>query len=349
MNNRVISIEQIVMSYAIKYNTLWNFIRAKFIGSKYAQCDRLNFFIDLDRIFYSINKEVMAGDQFAISASILNLCAHYKSFFRRGYSTEIKIYLVSSTKQYPLNKIHLKDYSYRTGNVPDSNIVSVNKNLLTTIVPYLDNIEYVTTEHESALMIMDILKYHSEDIPSIILTKDIFNWQLVNAEPEKVSILYPKKYNGDDCSFLVDYTNIIPSYMAIRKNQYDPNRNISPSLYPLLLALSRVPERNIKSFASLPKAIKIIQNGIDNFIINGDIGFNRIPFTMEQLLSNTKLDPFVAKLRYEAINILSQYQALEFTHANRYEKGVTLTDQQGVEEISAKYYRNSPVDFPSLL
>lgn len=356
MNNTII--EQVVMSYAIRYQNLSKMVYTEYANSDFGKSEEINVFIDLTKILKTLstigNKDVnfIKGTGVTLSAAILNLCAHYKSFFSKGYNTNAHIHLIYSTKEFLINKSLYKDYSYG-----DVNLISNEKYiddalyLLDLVCPYLYDVQLNKTSHEPALLMHDILTYHNkEQVPSIVISKDIVNWQLINHRPG-VSVFCPSKHNGEDTSYLVNASNLSSAYYSKRKVKSTLSQ-VPPNLYSLLLALSRVPERNMKSMLSIPFAIKFIYKGLELGAIS-KLGIILDPANSEAICNiinkeGFKVDPFVLHLRYNAIDLKSLCYSHSLVLDGRYNGYPDLFDPESLEKISNTYYRSNPVDFPTL-
>ena len=194
MENTFCTVEQMVMSYAVKYNRLGGIIQELYGNNKYSSATELHLFINLTDIFKSVNSNMgCQKNASSLSAAILNLCAHYRSFFRNGCSTEIKIFLIRSLEMYPNNtKFHPEYGKQNASQIVYDNSVDEACGLLEVICPYLNNIQIITTPHEFSVMVLDISNYYNLDIPHLVLTKDVTAFQLVYPDL-KFTILRPLK------------------------------------------------------------------------------------------------------------------------------------------------------------
>ena len=358
------TVEQIIMSYAIRYTKLSELISKEFSNSEYANSDKVNIFIDINKICRSISQDnalAYTEDSFAICAGFLNLCAHYKSFFRSGYNVSTKIFLVYSDKTYFFNNRQIKDYMYYGSKVPDIKVVQDNLDLLSIITKYIPNVYFISTPYEICpimkLVLTNDIVYESHSlnmkVPNIFITKDPYNWQTVNFND--FTVLCPVKYKGEDRSYSINRNNIYSSYLHIRncdesKLQY----NLDSGLYGLLLALTRVPERNIHSLVSIPKGLKVICNAIQKqYIPNGY--FTPIPDALNMTLfddiaKDFNINGYELRARLFAIDVISQYKFVVFNPTKSYSEDlVDMYDPKGIEEIDNKYFQKSKVDFGSLM
>ena len=344
--------EQMVMSYAVKYNRLSGIIQELYGNSKYSKANQLHLFINLTDIFKSISSN--AGCQknaSSISAAILNLCAHYRSFFRNGYSTEIKIFLIRSLEVYPHNMKFHPEYGKKNNlQMELDNSINEACGLLEVICPYLYDIQIITTPHEFSVMALDIATYYNLDIPHLVLTKDITAFQLVFPDL-KFTILRPLKSKGEDLSYYVNANNLISTYYNIRKIDSKP-RIIEPSYYSILLSMTKLPERNLRSLISIRDAVKILDALISKV---GHFNISTDPFTiipddiLRDAFGKNASKIYEISCRYKAIDLYKLYHAYSFNEMVKYNGMINLTDPNGINEISNKYYKKYPVDFLTLI
>lgn len=356
------TIEQSVMSYAIKYNRLSELVAEQFNNNKYGSSDKINIFIDITKMCRSISSSISEGfseDLYSIAASLLNLCAHYKSFFLRGYNVSSNIFLIHSNKKFNYNKKFIQEYSYYGLDIEDNNIVSGNLELLSIICDYIPNVYFIETDEEICVTIKDILLENGlAGIPTVLLTKDPYNFQAVYAiDEDAVSVFVPVKYKGSDTSYLVNAINIYERYYHTRQCKYDHHVSdgISPCLYGLLLSLTKVPERNIKALMGTNKALTFIRNRIEKFIIP-NCYISPVPDAMtfdifEGIMEGSVISGFEVRNRLFAIDVYNEYKTLKTSGLNRIPNIplLNLIDPVGIERISNKYFHGDMVDFGTLM
>ena len=213
---------------------------------------------------------------------------------------------------------------------------------------------FISTDHEIGIIIKDILKDGTiTQYPSILITKDPYNWQSLYTAYNGLFVFSPIKYRGEDNSYVVNLGNIYERYCYTRQSSYKDDYGINPSLYGLLLSLTRVPERNIKSLMSISSAMKLIKRGIDSYIIPNQYISPTTDATTYKLFSDlmegTNFAGYEVNNRLYAIDLYSQYYSLSFASGGFNIQLYDMTDPKGIEMMDNKYFKKSKVDFGTLM
>lgn len=356
MNNDMSFGDSLIYSSYIKYNKLADIINIEFAGSNATE---INLYIDLYSVFkaiYNTNKNLAFSHPFAITSDIINMCAHYRNFFKTRYKVYTKIFLVYSTndgmvyntKFYP--DYHNEYYNNYMTNLDINNLILNNVKMINLLCRYINDIAFVYSKYETGVVIYDIMQKeyiqntkNNKVIPDIIISKDLYNMQLCSVK-ENIIMIRPKKNKGEDLSFSINGRNMINTYIIERKCSSVYN-NINGQMLSLIMALTRVPERNIKSYKQIPYIIKCINDAINNGYIlneyNTDIEYICNILNMKY---NLNIDPFIVDQRFKAIDIIQQYGAYQMSPEIKYEKMVNLYDPETVKKINNDYFGNHPLD-----
>lgn len=349
------TVEQILYSNYVKYSRLREIIGESF---KDSNSDKIHVYIDLYSMLKSLfNKNnYLTEDYIAISSSVLNLVAHMRKFFR-NFNTESDFYLVWSSNKPQANSLFYKDYN--VANQPigmGKDLLYKNIDALNILVPYLNGVYFMNTTFESSVAMYDyILRNESfDDTPNLVITKDPYAFQLVSMTMN-TKILRPYKRKGDDCSYIIDKTNIYDALISNRKSNVEVTHTISPNLYSLLLALTSSPERGIKSMLNMKNGFNVLEKSIDNYIISNRYNsvneIQNIYYNMQKFSSTLqKYDFIVLNNRFKAIDILFQHSL--FMNSEEYNNINTslqnLYDPETVKEINNKYFYNKPIDLNNI-
>jgi len=369
-----IPIEQLIYSNYIKYENMIRMTNEVFAGSN---ANTVNIFIDMTSILKSIilrRDQVLIGDYTVITSCIINLCAHIREFFRTRYRVESKIFIMNCT-QFPMSATNFcKDYSsslrLAIQNSPVINdLITANSELLKILCPYLNDIFYIEDfSCEVGVGIYSILhkisanhtiqQYSKEvilykDSPSIIFTKDTHLYQLPAMIPNVV-IYRCSKYNGEDRSWYINKNNVLNKYIENTRSQTDIStlnlERFNPELLSLIMTLTNLPDRSIKSLLNLSTALKYISIAIDNkSILNG---YNHsIDVVIASICGgNLFNNRFDIERRFKAIDILYQYNIYVNNPASmvNMDSVKNLYDPETVKLLNNKYFKSIPLDLNRL-
>src|SRR5574344_2650368 len=184
--NKMVSIEQIIYSNCVKYERLSGIINKAFKGSK---ADNLNIFIDLYSILKSVYRKEVKAEQFtSITSTVINICSHYRYFFRNFYNVETTFYLVFSYNCNEINSLLTSGYNDKFKDLLNANpmkvdLVQKNIEFLETLCPYLPNIYFIKSNYEVGVHIKDIInKTKNDNTANMIVSKDSYLYQLVDTD-----------------------------------------------------------------------------------------------------------------------------------------------------------------------
>lgn len=349
-----ISTEQIITRYFVKYNQLRNLIFGAFSGSRATE---VNMFIDLYGLYktmFSRTYRTDVSDYTAFTSTIINMCAHYRGFFK-GMGVYTKFFIISSYNIPEINTRFVAGYNKsmkeKLMNQQVKEMVEINKELLSILCPYLPDIHFLQTEFESTVLIHEIIEKEIKEgnnNPNIILSTDLYPIQLCNCFPNTI-FLRPRKAKGEDFS-MCTVPNDAPEFdinfwsmVALERDGLRDNvklTRVSPANFVLLMSMTRFPERNFKSLINTTVAEKTILE----IARDSKIGYNvEALYSANPDLYN-RFPKETLNARYKCLAV--QYQvslfreSLEATTLH-YEN---LQDPNAVNMINDKYFSNNPID-----
>lgn len=342
--------EQIVGLYAVRYKNLVNIINTEYAGSG---ADKINLFIDMADIFKNISEKCANTTTQDIVSSVINLCAHYRNFFNQYYHTHTYIYLIySDINNKSLNQMYIPEYKRKIASYEavETRVLAA-MNLIEMITQYIEDINFFNTTYEFGVFVHDIITTecsNGNNRPGIILTKDVYNYQLASSDC-LVKILRPKKYKSEDISYMVSAVNAINAYCIYRNVSQEGSFGLNVELLPLVFSLTRLPERNLKSLHSIPSVLKSINKAISSgSILNGysmDIEYICGKLCENGLKINNS---FIVEQRFKAVDIESQYLAFISTPNVRYQGMINLYDPVALKELNMQYFKDNPLDLEVL-
>ncbi len=349
-----VSLEQYLYRNFIKYDKLIQIVNEAFTGSN---ATSVNIFIDLYSITKSLyykSNTIIIEDYSALTSCVINLCAHLRDFFRTRYSVKSKIYIISSRNCsnkniWPDYNRNMEETMYAAQSI-DEMIIN-NINLLDALCPYLHDIFFISGSYETGVYMYDIIcknELTKNYNPNIIITKDSYNYQLIPMRDHNV-VFRPKKKDGEDVSYFLNKENMMERFIIIDRSTMIANKlDLDSGLFTLLLTLSRVPERNLKSIFNVTKAIDIISEAVKNFrIVNG---YNS---NLEMIWNAIYKDSFnigfqTFEDRFKVIDIMFQHRIFATTPEAKKVIFPNLYDPETVKSINNQYFKRNPLDLNRL-
>lgn len=354
------SIDGIVFSNAVRGERLTPLINSAFMNSPVASANKINIYIDaypIIRSIYSDTYEVDVNDKISLTANLINLCGHYRAFFKYNYQTYATIYIVYGRNCAGINAKFVQHYNRGMvkrltspkHEIMDS-IINTNGAILSKLCPYLPDIHFINTEFETGVVIGHLINNQPNNahIPNIVISRDIYPLQLVGEYPNTFYIRPYKDVHGNDISSIIrppytlkdtmDFWN----YYFATKNTSQNNVRIHPINLSAVMALAGLPERSIKAVMNTKTVINIIGR------LNGA---NASQCAISSILENatTKISTEEASYRFHAIDIPFQDQCLYSTNV----EANTLmlenkTNNDLVREIISKYFTSTPIDLQKI-
>lgn len=349
-----LSVEQLVNTNYVRYENMTNIVNQAFVGSSATE---INIYIDLYsalKILYS-NKSYDINDYSSVTSCVINMCAHYREFFRTRFRTETKFFIVWSKNTPYVNKQFYLDYNKKNEFMMNSNkivedMIKNNIELLETLCPYLPDIHFVKGTFETGVIMYDLIcrEELTSPNPHMIITKDIYNYQLASMR-DNIVILRPKKSKGADVSYYINKNNLYSVYLQERKIDYSNYpKTISPCLLTLLMSLSSSPERNMKMLLNVKNAIGKIDKAVSEYkFLNG---YNSDLSLVWNGLDTSKfsIGPTTFEHRFKAIDIQFQHTVYITTAECASISLRNLYDPDNVRSINDKYFKKNPLDLNRL-
>lgn len=357
-------LEIVVGSNYVKYEKLNELINRTYSGST---ATVLNIFVDLYSIFKPLFSRSETGGKIEyemssdveLSADVINLCAHYRSFFyKQGVQTNF--YLIYSTNTPERNGLFCPGYnkefmnSYLM-NEPIRKMLKRNLKALEVLCPYLYGIYFINIGNEEISgyieYLMNTQHFNNKEIfpdtENMIITKDVLPLQLVSSG---CSILRPKKYKGSDNSFMINHDNFWFTFISQMRNSASNSavfKQLDIRYFANILAMTRVPERCMSSLKSLPVAYDALSRSMSMGYTMDDYSQQTINKILEIL--GVHMNYTTLELRWKAISskfIAEHIIPTDPTIANQYFQDIN--DPNGVKDVCARYYQNSPIDLDRL-
>ena len=357
-DNYTVDLSAIIYGSYVKMDRLQKIVFDTFSNTSIAEATHLNIFIDLYSTLHPIFSEhyrVNIENYTDVTAGIINMCAHYRRFFK-GLGVHTTFYLIYSDNICDFNRKFIAGYNeifYKKSQIKMfREIVDTNLDLLATMCPYLPDIHFVRSINnwESSVIIANIIETLNDNSPNLIISRDLYPIQLCALYPW-TSYLYPLKHYRDDNSIMVPL-NEKPNfreefwklYLKDKLGEVKTNLNsISPLNVSLLSAINELRCRNVNVLYNIAAAKKIILG-----ISNGE----DIKIDIFQLLNDENVSKTVNVQMIE-----SRLKALDVTFALPYYKQdpesngykfINLEDNGAINKINSKYFENNPLELQKL-
>lgn len=361
-----VPMEIIIGSACTKYEVLSPMIQQTYAGSR---ATNLNIFVDLTSLLRRLIEEpdkieqYEMSSQFELSADIVNLCAHYRDFFgRMGVIT--RFYLIYGRNCPSENLVFCGDSynaKFATQVLHDSKLmqnINTNLNLLNILCVSLPGVYFFNIEnYEVAGFIEHIMNLYGfddvtryPDMENMIISKDILTWQLV---PRRCTVLRPRKYKGSDSSFIVTAQNMWQEFMKVRMvKDAESIKYIDNKYLSNVLAMTRIPERNLYSIKNIPTAMKVIVQGIEMGILPQHVQEHQFPqssINYALQLLGIDVNYTTVEMRWKAISSAFAAEAI-FPNIPWWSviEFKDIYDPDGIRDIVSRYYTMSPIDLERL-
>jgi len=340
------------------------------------ECYFVDVYIDMNSILNSIfiNKSRIV-DYNAMTSAFINLAIHYKDFFKTKLNINARVFLVYSNNFPSRPRELITEYNYTNylkyaNNAEYVDLINHNCELLGLICKYIDNVYFIYDENqETAVLIKEIIsdqyKYRVNAVgkysvkngfyPNIVITKDLYDYQLVSSDGYTF-IIRPRKTDGEDKSWCVTKNNI---YKAIKKELGSSMNNVpeyyelvSSGLLPMFFSIAGLKSRNIKSIHTYNKTIDIIATAIRNNTILNE--YNTDPEYCIDTLS--ELSPKIAEnrdliiQRYNAIDLVQNHALYNMTPSavNLRSSIVDLISPMSLRRINEQFFKMNPIELNKL-
>lgn len=354
----MVPLETIIYGSFVKMEKMQQLTINTFSNTSIAAATELNIFIDL----YSVLKTVFSesyrtdiSDYTAITSGVINMCSHYRAFFKR-LSVKTKFYLVFSFNTCDINRKFVANYNeefYQKSQIALFNKLAMdNFELLDLLTPYLPDIYFVKSgrNYESAVIMANLIETLNDGNPNLIISRDLYPIQLCYLYPY-TSYLYPiKKRKGIDDSIMIpisekntfryEFWNLISK---VRKFDVGNIVDISPVNFPLFSALNRFNERGINSIANVIGARNIIQKVVGN---------ENIKIVPQQLYDNPEISSTIpvskVESRMKALDVQFMLPYYKNDPESKAIKFQNLDDPAAVNLINSKFFAHNPLDLGKL-
>ena len=337
--------------YYVKYDTLIPLINQEFNNSR---ANKVYIYIDIQDILrhvdsYVKRNQLPVNNILVITSGIINMVAHYRNFFATRYRCKTKFWLVDSIDNI-ISKSICPEFFSSSVSPSMYNMYNSNIELLSSICLYIQDVQYEKTEVDFVTKAIAINDIENRDThlnnPAILITKDPFAYQ---ACIENIYVLRPKKNNTGDVSKLIKSYTAVTEYLLELSKDAKTSLPINIKQLSMVMALTRVPSRHLKTLYTINGAMDRLYNAYKNLATRDYIwdldNFLNIFFMSNKGKVNEQ-DIQRIKSRYLACEAV-QYQYLQYqslAESKTYNGMVNLYDPKSIQEINNKYFQSCPLD-----
>lgn len=350
----------------VKYERLSNLINDYY---KNSDSNQIELYIDVSSFIDQLIKKadqmqnkINTGDNLFISAWILNMCAHYRRFFRTRYSVETTIFLIcrdiGNNGSEFRRLINCVEYDRGMASEAWTTIFNYNMDIINDVILYVPNMEIVRTNYDfnsKALYIMNMRQ--NDDIPAMIISDDMINLQLCATTPKDVCVLIPSKSGSEDNSALLGQKDAVSYYISKKRISSAALFESDPYFYiPLMGAMSGCKNRGFKSIYSISQTVSAINKLFSDGLISpgNPTSVDRVIMLISSMYPKRAINN---KQIVDRFNCLSAaIQSMFFFNniigdqmdINQYGRMINLYNPAAVKEIVSKVFVNHEIDLNNL-
>ena len=357
--NNEVSVENIIYGSFVKLGRLDQIVYDTFSNSSISSATEINIFVDLYSVLKSIFSEhyrTQINNYTDITSGIINLCSHYRRFFRK-LQVKSNFFLIMSYNTCDINRKYVGNYNDEFKRKSEikmfKELADNNFKLLNLLCPYLPDIHFImsTRNYESSVIMANLIeRYMGNGIPNLILSKDLYPLHLTAIYPY-TAYLYPiKQRGGIDASvmvpinekedFVYKFWNLVGT---VRSFNPELLYHISPINFPLVSAINKFPERGLAGMTNIRTIVRYLtklagDSGLEIFIqslYNDEEISSYLPVNIIESRVKTLDTRFVLPMYKEDPECLSI-------------KIENLVDNEALNKINSKFFANNPLDFNNL-
>lgn len=359
-NRENIKVGDIIYRYYIKHERLNMIVPDMYFNTDLSSINDINLYIDLYSVLHSVFSEhyrVDITDDTAIISGLLNMCAHYKSFFKSlGVHCNICMIMSYNVLPYNMKRINYNIEFLNKSRIPYyRDYVDKNLYILEKICRFIPDIYFFKSEagYEVDAIIAYIIEEIATNLPNIVITSDPVMMGLLPKLPY-TSLLIPKKsYEYGDVSYMIpfrekagfkeEFWNCFCNIRAISTKNFK-NYEISPVNISWIFAMNKYPERGIRQCTNINRAIKLIYD---------TVGTEDIKIMPEQLNKNPKfIQPefLYCDAYFNCLDV--DFQELLFRQSTECDllfKDSKIDNFEKLRKIlSSEHFRLNPIDIYNL-
>lgn len=350
-------LEGVLASYYIKYDKLIQFMNL--IGPE-SWKSVIDVYVDIyDMVKQLYELDIYTDKRFSITASVLNLAAHIRSFFRTRYRIYSRIYLVygedildNHKKYWPsFNTTGMENtYSY----TKIKSLITSQLELVKIMCAYINDVYFIHKQSDFSMFTFDAITtntHANNENLSIVWTKSKYCYQIpADFIGYPVYLFRPIKTKEGDQSIFVSPTNALTQYynkLVPNSNSSIQLKNMSPKLLSLIMTFNGCEDKRVNGITNIIRAIEILKKAIDDnkLLNNYQSDTHYIYEVMVPLGIASIMDENTFEYRFKALDVIYQHRIYsQSIESKDFMWNINLSDPYTMMEINAKYFTDNPID-----
>lgn len=341
----LLSVDQLIGMNYVRYGKLLSLVQSVYKDSNSTE---LNIYIDLESIMRSLYTDNIDTHcrSLALCSNIINMCVHYRQFFR-SIGVHTRLYLIYTTNTKGREIIPEYNTKFMMSIINKTNVheyIIGSLSYIKVICDALPDIKfYDIGGHEFSGFVKFLMDRFSlnrdNNMTNIAISRDLLAYQLVNYN---CNVLRPVKYMGADNSFIVTQFNVWKHFSDARK--CGDLSKLPTEYFTYLLAMTRVPERSLRTIKSINVAFSMLMNA-SSILPPG----KKADGVIESVFK--KLYPEIAYIVFTAIDV--RYCIIDADYTSRIiandikYNNVNIDNTYNPEDvklIDSEFFGNDPLD-----
>jgi hypothetical protein len=354
----LLNAESIIIANYIKYETLGEMTNLAFANS---DATSVNIYIDLYQIFRKMYRnDIAVGDRSSVAATIVNLCSHYRAFYKKYYGVYARIFIIQTSGPMTRSEHFYPEYNHtNTEKMVLAEMITTfmlqNCAILKELCKYIPDVYYIQAPFETATIIYTQIQdqYAKGNYdPNIILSTSQLQF-IIPALTQTQTIVFKHRWVNSMINYtIIDQMNGMMEYLRSLKlsdRTIDSASIISPKMLGLFMALTRYMSRDLHSILNVSSTVKLLVKLIaEGQLPNTYISDKEL---LRSILSTSISEDEFELIwnRYRAIDAVYQselYKQSEYYADKSWD--VNLQDPDMVKLLNEKYFRSNPLDLDRL-
>lgn len=356
-----LDINAILYSNFIRYENLRDLTINQFANS---DANEVNIYLDMYSLIRPLYKRTILGDKTIFVSFILNLAAHMRNYYTTRHNVKTNIFIIFTSNTTILTKEvtmapewNITDRNKFFDSEMRNEILSINVNILKSIVPYFKDLYFINRTVEPSVIIQSLIDNKQNTCPDIIITSDKMSWQIPALNPD-ICIFKPLKKSGLDVSYCVNNNNVLYLWRTmVNKSNSEIESLLPSSMLSLYIAFTSFKARGMKSYFTPKVASDKIWNLCNSKKIQ--FGYNSPDAINKVLRAESKRKKELHEFEAFTNNLAYRYNLVDLRRLTNIYNTMpesldtswyySKNDDFMIKEINDKYFIKNPINIISLM